>query len=269
MFQKEELLFALQSQGFYPTEELLKQSICALQLSLPMDLAGLKQLIYHLETTDCKRGLCAVPYAQRGLTLQQLKVISSKVVMDWVKKQCDKFNKANDIAADRTFKMEANLYALDKLLVRATTSFDPGSRANIPAEVLGAVGIPSVPKHDCCFSQVLNPNGLAVDVFVSHFWGHPFERTVYALTNFAATVYKELGKDSPDDVVFWVCLFALNQHQAAEEVGSSPETGPFNIALAKARWGAVMVLDELTQPFWRVWWYPLPHTSHSCFSTVC
>ena len=68
---------------------------------------------------------------------------------------------------------------------------------------------------------------------------------------------QDLDKESPDDVVFWICLFALNQHQAAMEVGSSPELGPFNAALAKARWGAVMVLDEFAQPFKRVWWYVL------------
>ena len=109
--------------------------------------------------------------------------------------------------------------------------------------VLQAAGIPACPADDCSFAQLLNPDGLEVDYFVSHWWGHPFERTVQALENFAKSVYEKIGKKSPDDVVFWVCLFALNQHQAAAEVGSTPEEGPFNAALAKARYGAVMVLD--------------------------
>ena len=54
--------------------------------------------------------------------------------------------------------------------------------------------------------------------------------------------------------MFWICCFALNQHDAAAEVGSSPEQGPFNAALAKAKKGAVMVLDEAANPLKRVWW---------------
>ena len=50
-------------------------------------------------------------------------------------------------------------------------------------------------------------------------------------------------------LVFWICLFALNQHNVAEEVGENPRQGPFNAALAQATDGAVMVLDEEIRPF--------------------
>merc|ERR1740124_876949 len=66
-------------------------------------------------------------------------------------------------------------------------------------------------------------------------------------------VYRRIGKSSPDEVVFWVCLFALNQHRAKEEVGSTPEEGPFNRALEKAKHGAVMVLDGSAEPMSRIW----------------
>ena len=49
--------------------------------------------------------------------------------------------------------------------------------------------------------------------------------------------------------MFWICLFALNQHDTAEEVGENPMQGPFNAALAHAEGGAVMVLDEEINPF--------------------
>ena len=45
---------------------------------------------------------------------------------------------------------------------------------------------------------------------------------VTAHTNFAEAVYLGIRKSNPDDVVFWVFLFALNQHRTAEEVGSTP-----------------------------------------------
>ncbi|CAE8647194.1 unnamed protein product [Polarella glacialis] len=54
-------------------------------------------------------------------------------------------------------------------------------------------------------------------------------------------------------MVFWVCVLALNQHRAAEEVGSSPEDGPFNAALMQAKAGAVMILDNNVHPFRRIW----------------
>ena len=63
-----------------------------------------------------------------------------------------------------------------------------------------------------------------------------------ALSKFAEQIYKEIGKNHPDEVVYWICLVALNQQKAADEVGSTPEDGPFNAALAKSKYGAVMVM---------------------------
>ena len=53
--------------------------------------------------------------------------------------------------------------------------------------------------------------------------------------------------------MFWVCLFVLNQHREAEEVGSTPEEAPLNIALEKSRHGAVMVIDGSAEPISRIW----------------
>merc|ERR1719440_1842418 len=110
--------------------------------------------------------------------------------------------------------MAPNLYAMDRSFVRATTSTAAGARSEIPAAVLEAARIPGVPTEDCCFAQLLNPRGLEVDYFVSHWWGHPFEQTVNALSSFAEAACEDFEKRSPDGVVFWVCLFALNQHRA-------------------------------------------------------
>jgi len=149
--------------------------------------------------------------------------------------------------------MAPNLHALDKFFVQPTTSTDTKERNKIPDSVLKTIGVPEAPDKTCCYAQLLNPRGLEVDYFVSHCWDHEFERTVAALSNFAEGVYRGLGKKSADDVVFWVCLFALNQHHKREEVGSSPEEGPFNVALAKAKEGAVMILDGSAEPMRRIW----------------
>ena len=52
----------------------------------------------------------------------------------------------------------------------------------------------------------------------------------------------------------WVCLFAINQHDVEGELGSTPDTAPFNLALMKARKGVVMVVDEQDPvPVTRTW----------------
>ena len=63
----------------------------------------------------------------------------------------------------------------------------------------------------------------------------------------------QIEGSSVEDVAFWICLFALDQHKLAEELGCSPERGPFFAALAKASNGVVMVLDSQIHPFRRIW----------------
>ena len=102
------------------------------------------------------------------------------------------------------------------------------------------------------FSELVNPFGLFVHCFVSHFWGHKFTSTVTALDLWADANYDKLTSEK-EALVYWICLFALNQHDVAEEVGENPQQGPFNAALAQATGGAVMVLDEEVKPFSRIW----------------
>ena len=73
-----------------------------------------------------------------------------------------------------------------------------------------------------------------------------------ALDLWADANYNKMTSEK-DALVFWICLFALNQHDVAEEVGENPRQGPFNAALAQATGGAVMVLDDEVKPFSRIW----------------
>lgn len=146
-----------------------------------------------------------------------------------------------------------NLYLIDSQLVKSVTNSDANERKGIIEEVLVEASIPAPPQEDCFFAELMNPNGIQVDYFVSHLWGHLFERTVKALSNFADGVYEKAGRKSADDVVFWVCLFALNQHKATKEVGETLEDGPFNAALKEASFEALMVLDGDANPVKRIW----------------
>jgi len=251
-----EAKFALQAFGLYPSVEYKKRVMEELRLNYPLIVSEFHILIEALDKKDCKRGLVSVPYARRGISLRQLKKLASGLLdMGWLQSLCDKHNQQHREAIDKgeKFTNTTNLYAMDEPFVRETTRAGPNTRRSIPKEVLHIAEIPKSPEYDCCFAQLLNPEGLDVDYFISHWWGHNFRRTVEALIKFAGKEYRKIGKHSPDDVVFWICLYALNQHQAKEEVGETPEQGPFNIALAKSKHGVLMILDEDAHPMRRIW----------------
>ena len=81
--------------------------------------------------------------------------------------------------------------------VKPTTSADPSARSAIPAAVLEAAEIPAAPAEDCSFAQLLNPEGVDVDFFVSHWWGHPFEQTLQARPRLTADLNPTRSPESP------------------------------------------------------------------------
>jgi len=252
-----ETKYACQALGYYPKfPDEIERAMEKLNAHFPLNKEGLTNLTAALDKSGCKQAIPAVPYSLRGLTLRQIKLIGKGLLKtNWLQDHCDNFNREHKDEIDNKtiIKMNPNLYSMDKSFVQATTSTDGKARDSIADDVLEIIGVPNAPAETCCYAQLINPQGLEVDYFISHYWGHEFERTVTALSNFAEQVYQDIKKDSADDVVFWICLFALNQHQAKDEVGSTPEEGPFNVALAKAKSGAVMVLDGSAQPMHRIW----------------
>ena len=201
--------------------------------------------------TCAERSRPTIPHSLRGMALGQLQQLESIFITSgWLSAKCDAFNLeyADAIREGKKFPQAANLYAMDTFVV--TPMSQPGecdARDQDSANV--------VPKADekMSFSEVVNPYGLIVHCFVSHFWGHLFSQTVTALRRWAEMNSERMDVESPKSMVFWICLFALNQHAVADEVGENPMQGPFNAALAQAEGGAVMVLDEEINPFKRIW----------------
>ena len=191
-----------------------------------------------------------VPHSLRGMALGQLQHLEALfITTGWLSTRCESFNAENAHAiANRTkFRQDTNLYALDTFVV--TPMSKPGTcgaREHDEQQTIAeAHGISS-------FSELVNPFGLFVHCFVSHFWGHNFTSTVTALDLWADANYDKMASEK-EALVYWICLFALNQHDVAEEVGENPQQGPFNAALAQATGGAVMVLDEEVKPFSCIW----------------
>ena len=188
-----------------------------------------------------------------GMALGQLELME-RIFFEtgWLSQQCNAYNTlhAEDIQANTkgVFQQAPNMYAMDTWII--TPMSKPGRCAARDQDVDGWV-----PKalEESSFSELVNPSGLRVHCFVSHYWGHLFVQTVEALRKWAKRNFLQLGLCSPQSVVFWICLFALNQHEVADEVGEDPMHGPFNAALAQAAAGAVMVLDEHSHPFKRIW----------------
>ena len=186
----------------------------------------------------------------RGMALGQLQHLEALfVATGWLSARCESFNaeNAHAIANGTKFRQDTNLYALDTFVV--TPMSKPGmcgAREHDEQQTIAEA------RGNSSFSQLVNPFGLFVHCFVSHFWGHKFTSTVTALDLWADSNYDKLTSEK-EALVFWICLFALNQHDVAEEVGENPQQGPFNAALAQATGGAVMVLDEEVKPFSRIW----------------
>lgn len=192
-----------------------------------------------------------VPHSLRGMALGQLEGLEAVFVTSgWLAAKCEEFNleHAEAIQGKRLFKQSPNLYAMESWVV--TPMSKPGSCAARDQDCQQ-----TVPQsyEESSFSELVNAFGLVVHCFVSHYWGHIFSKTLAALRLWAKARHWKAHLGQPQSMVFWICLFALNQHEAAEEVGEDLMQGPFNAALAQAEQGAVLILDEEINPFKRIW----------------
>ena len=209
------------------------------------------QIVAGAPVTSADRSRPTIPHSLRGMALGQLQQLESIFITSgWLSKKCNAFNLeyADAIREGTKFPQDANLYAMNTFVV--TPMSQPGkcdARRQDSAKV-----VPEA-NEKMSLSEVVNPHGLIVHCFVSHFWGHLFSQTVTALRRWAEMNCERIGAESSKSMVYWICLFALNQHAVAEEVGENPMQGPFNAALAQAEGGAVMVLDEEINPFKRIW----------------
>ena len=192
-----------------------------------------------------------IPHSLRGMALGQLQqLVLIFINSGWLSTKCNAFNmdNADDIRERKKFPQAPNLYAMDTFVV--TPMSQPGRCA---ARDQDSGNVVPQTYEKMSFSEVVNPHGLIVHCFVSHFWGHLFSQTVTALRRWAEMNSQRMGVENPKSMVYWICPFALNQHAVADEVGENPMQGPFNAALAQAEGGAVMVLDEEINPFKRIW----------------
>ena len=198
------------------------------------------QIVADAPVTSADRSRPTIPHSLRGMALGQLQQLESIFITSgWLSAKCNAFNleNADAIREGTKFPQAANLYAIDTFVV--TPMSQPGKCDARDQD--SAIVVPEA-NEKMSFSEVVNPYGLVVHCFVSHFWGHLFGQTVTALRRWAEMNCERIGAESSKSMVYWICLFALNQHAVADEVGENPMQGPFNAALA-----------EEINPFKRIW----------------
>ena len=209
------------------------------------------QIVTDAPAISADRSRPTIPHSLRGMALGQLQQLESIFIASgWLSAKCNAFNleNADAIHEGKKLPQAANLYAMDTFVV--TPMSQPGK---CDARDQDSANVVPEANEEMSFSEMVNPHGLIVHCFVSHFWGHLFSQTVTALRRWAEMNCERIGAESSKSMVYWICLFALNQHAVADEVGENPMQGPFNAALAQAEAGAVMVLDEEINAFKRIW----------------
>eukprot|EP00927_Polykrikos_kofoidii_P028408 TRINITY_DN24817_c0_g1_i1.p1 TRINITY_DN24817_c0_g1~~TRINITY_DN24817_c0_g1_i1.p1 ORF type:complete len:702 (-),score=86.59 TRINITY_DN24817_c0_g1_i1:141-2093(-) len=250
----EEVAQALRCRGLSADDAQLRTTIDSLRLSMPLDYADVHKLSKKLNDCGFLQGAMTVPIALRGMKLCQLEQLCTTLVdSGWLEDTCNHFNMTNqvEIKDGQAIPMKTDLYALNRFFISPVTATDPILRGNLKPTLVSDLSIP-VPPVACSYSQLLNPRGMTIQIFISHYWGHEFRRTVDALTNYISRHVAD-GDTRPDQITVWVCAFALNQHNIEDELGSSIETAPFNAAIAKASHGVAMIIDLEVEPLKRIW----------------
>uniref|UniRef100_A0A7S2Q9B8 Uncharacterized protein n=1 Tax=Zooxanthella nutricula TaxID=1333877 RepID=A0A7S2Q9B8_9DINO len=234
----DELKVALRVFGFAPA---------ARALPWRTNRCSFRELVTSMQRTTDPSVRCqtVVPHALRGITLAQIQQVESTFVQcGWLAERC---NEANLQRSAEDHERSENMHALCEFVVRPITS---------PAQSLArehAKGVVPAASGECSYSELVNPGGCFVHYFVSHCWNHGFRKTVLALRRWACAQVHHIHVSDPADVVFWICLFAINQHGAAQDLSSHPTTAPFNAALSFSMYGGVMIVDEDAEPFERIW----------------
>eukprot|EP00927_Polykrikos_kofoidii_P082734 TRINITY_DN8301_c0_g3_i1.p1 TRINITY_DN8301_c0_g3~~TRINITY_DN8301_c0_g3_i1.p1 ORF type:complete len:719 (+),score=56.55 TRINITY_DN8301_c0_g3_i1:59-2215(+) len=249
-----EVVESLHCDGLYPDDEQLKSAMSALRLNYPLPYNCMPKLVRRLTKEGVDRGIMTVPFAERGITMDQLRRLRKHVVeTGWLAKMCRDFDDRN--AAEKHERIpprwKLDLYGLTHFFIQPVTGSDSNLRRHVPWSLYVALGIP-LSHYDCSYSELVNPEGVTVHLYVCHYWGHVFHLTVEALDNYISRSVQVAPTES-EGIAVWICAFALNQHNVKSELGVEPHQAPFNVALAKASIGVILMMDCSAEPLKRIW----------------
>lgn len=94
---------------------------------------------------------------------------------------------------------------------------------------------------ECIASEPRKP-----DYFISHWWGEPVMDFIKCIEHFCRDF------NVPDTTTFWVCAYAINQHDTTGDVTNDPSQSAFNRAMRLSK-GTISILDKDGVVFSRIW----------------
>eukprot|EP00928_Gymnodinium_smaydae_P040185 TRINITY_DN2729_c0_g1_i4.p1 TRINITY_DN2729_c0_g1~~TRINITY_DN2729_c0_g1_i4.p1 ORF type:complete len:1699 (+),score=289.52 TRINITY_DN2729_c0_g1_i4:3898-8994(+) len=136
---------------------------------------------------------------------------------------------------------ETNLYAVNTFFIKPLTS-------------------PPQHQSSISYAELVNPEGLLCDFFMSHHWGEDFGELVQGVLRHAAWSAPFFGT-KPEELAYWCCAFANNQHFI--QLGDKLEDSPFYMALQSERCkGTIMNLNRVASALQRTWCIYETHLTH-------
>lgn len=201
----------------------------------------------------------ALPYQYRGIALWQIEAFVWNFAIGEGKtgltKVCSTFNIQNHAKINLPKDDPDHVYAcnftfpraydlVDHLIIPLT---DPERHEEAIQNLPEGVNL-SIPKptRNISMAELLNPKGFpdGPDIFMTWSWEAPVIELVTSLRQHAEAVYLDLGRTRPEDVVFWICAFVLNEHQVDDELNWDLSMAPFRLGLSYAK-SAIMLLNDI------------------------
>lgn len=182
-------------------------------------------VLYMVPKTDNTPEGCTIPKAEhRGINLVQLRQIAAIILQKCVP---EGWRSTNPEHGNKLLKPEeVTLYDFMNHYIKKITS-----------------------TRKCSYVELVSksPRQQIPSYFCSHWWGE------YVLDFVACLEQHAKDRGIPDTTPYWVCAYALNQHDVAGELsGGKPKESPFFRAMSLTK-GTVSVLDGNAICYNRIW----------------
>ena len=122
---------------------------------------------------------------------------------------------------------------------------------------------PATEAQQCSYVELVAPAGMTAQTprwFVSHWWGEPVKDFVKAVEKHSKVRFPRGERNEVDcdrntadeDVSYWVCAYANNQHALGSDIPADPRESAFFKAMQLCD-GVLVVLDASATVFTRSW----------------
>ncbi|CAB9519843.1 expressed unknown protein [Seminavis robusta] len=210
---------------FFCEQEVLEAGESKTLSELGIVAEGSRLLVVGSRTADVvdsslvEKG-CTIPQAElRGITLRQLQEVVIHIF-----NRCEPEGWTSTLDGHLLKPEEVNLYDLNHHHIKPSTS-----------------------ERKCSYVEAVASGPQNHMYLVSHWWGEPVVEFVNCLTQHA------FDRNLPDTTSYWVCAYAINQHQLGSELADpNPKHSPFFKAMQSAV-GTVSVLDRRGITYKRIW----------------